>query len=82
MSKKVAQEIAITLEALIEIAHECGLHINNLNEVEDGWRTNVNDGSEFYEFGKGKTASETLQAAPDGAVGRSPNFSNDLLGDR
>ena len=36
MSKKVAQEIAITLEALIDFAHERGLHLNNLYEVGDG----------------------------------------------
>ena len=36
MSKKAAQEIAITLEALIDFAHERGLHLNNLYEVGDG----------------------------------------------
>ena len=37
MSKEAAEETATTLEALIEIAHGRGLHINNLDQFEDGW---------------------------------------------
>ena len=51
------------LEALIEATHARGLRINNLYQFEDGWRANVADGKQFYEFGDGKTAAEALQAA-------------------
>ena len=63
MSKTAAEETATTLEVLIEAAHAYGLRINNLYQYEDGWRANVNDGKQYYEFGEGKTATEALQAA-------------------
>ncbi len=63
MRDKATKETATTLEALIEAAHARGLRINNLYQFENGWRANVNDGKQFYEFGDGKTAAAALQAA-------------------
>lgn len=59
----VAKQTATILEELIEAAHTRGLRINNLFQLENGWRANVNDGKQFYEFGDGETAAAALQAA-------------------
>jgi hypothetical protein len=63
MRKKAVEEPATTLEELIEAAHARGLRINNLYQFENGWRANVNDRKQFYEFGEGETAAEALRAA-------------------
>ena len=54
MRDKAPEEPATTLEEMIEAAHARGPRINNLFQVENGWRANVHGGKQFYEFGEGK----------------------------
>jgi hypothetical protein len=48
---------------LIEDVNAKGLRINNLFQLGEGWRANLWDGQQFYEFGDGVTALEALSAA-------------------
>lgn len=56
----------MTLEDLILEVNRRGLRLNNLYQLPpDGrrWQANITDGEKFWEFGRGETAIEALQAA-------------------
>jgi hypothetical protein len=72
MSRKAADETATTPEALIEPAHARGLRINNLYQVEDGWRADVNDRKQFYEFGKREDGGRSASSCARKGKARGP----------
>jgi hypothetical protein len=50
-------------DLIVEVAKR-GLRLNNLFQLHDGrWQANITDGERFWEFGRGDTAIEALQAA-------------------
>lgn len=54
----------MTLEELIETVGLKGLRLNNLFQLNTGrWQANVTDGERYWEFGRGDSATEALQAA-------------------
>lgn len=54
----------MTLEELISEVNGRGLRLNNLYQLSDGrWQANVTDGEKFWDFGRGDTAVQALQAA-------------------
>jgi hypothetical protein len=53
------------LETLIEQIGLQGLRINNLFQIETGWRANLTDGHVLYAFGEGPNAIDALRGAVD-----------------
>lgn len=54
----------MSVDALIQEVAERHLRLNNLFQLMDGrWQANITDGEKFWEFGRGDSAVEALQAA-------------------
>lgn len=50
-------------ELILEVNNQ-GLRINNLFQLHDlRWQANLTDGERFWEFGRGESALQALQAA-------------------
>lgn len=53
-----------TVDELISQVNKLGLRLNNLFQLHTGrWQANITDGERFWEFGRGDTPVEALQAA-------------------
>ncbi len=55
-----------TIEEAIETVHAAGFTINNLFELETGWRANITDGELYFEFGNGDSPAAALLDALNG----------------
>jgi hypothetical protein len=63
-SLTVSIEDKMTVDDLILEITRRGLRLNNLFQLHDGrWQANLTDGVQFWQFGRGSTAVEALQAA-------------------
>ena len=55
----------MTVDALLIVAAKRGLRVNNLFQLQHGWRCNLLQPPVLHDFAEGATAAEALQRALD-----------------
>lgn len=57
-------QMAMSVDAMLEIVRLRGLRLNNLFQIPDGpWQANLTDGISFWEFGRSDTPDGAIRAA-------------------
>jgi hypothetical protein len=71
------KNISMSVDALLEVVRQRGLHLANLFQIPDTdrWQANVSNGHSYWEFGRGGSADEALMAALHMAATTEPEYS-------